>query len=199
MASFFRTNNYSPLSKRDTIGYYFDDNGEFKSAQPYELRPKFVWSNNKMTLDDYIYEPESKNNPSSFNSLNNDGLFINSETCVGFTDEFGRWGFTRSLKPQSSQNDPIQVSGSYDSFLNSLYVECDNFNNIDIKNNNNECEYVIISDKIRRYYYHGYFQPQYFNLTTGSVNIKVCGGMAEDISLSYPTSWIPYNSTRSAD
>lgn len=61
MASFFRTNNYSPLSKRDTIGYYFDDNGEFKSAQPYELRPNFIYQNNKWIMNEYLKEDAAFN------------------------------------------------------------------------------------------------------------------------------------------
>lgn len=107
--------------------------------------------------------------------------------------------FKCSLKPSSSQNYPVQISGSYNTFLNSLYVSCDNFNNINIVNNNTNCEYVVITPKTRRYYYHGYFQPFYYNLTSSPVNIMVCGGMAEDKSLLYPTSWVPYNTSRSAD
>lgn len=90
-------NTYSPLCKRNTIGYYYNDNGILVKAQPYELRPSFTYINNVAVVSGYMIEPLTTNNPSSFNEPNNNSFFINNETCNGFTDDCGRWGFLSVL------------------------------------------------------------------------------------------------------
>lgn len=200
MPSNFKLNTFFPLCKRDTISYYFNDSGILTQAQPYEMRPNFDFSSDTAKLNGYMNEPASANLSSSFNSPNNTGFFINNEICTGFTDDCGRWGFTCSLNPSSKQSNPIQLAGSYATFLNSIYIQCYNFSDIEIKLTEGiDCPYITIKSNLRRYYYHGYFQPSYFNLTSNPIDIIVCGGMAEDISLEYPTSWIQYGKTRTAD
>lgn len=109
-------------------------------------------------------------------------------------------GFTCSLKPYSEQSDPIQLGGSASNLLNIIYVQCDNFSDIEIKLTEGiDCLYITIKSNLRRYYYHGYFQPSYFNLTSNPIDVIVCGDVAEDISLEYPTSWVQYGQTRTAD
>ena len=166
-----------------------------QTAQPYELRPKYVYQNGVWVQDGWLREGEATNTSNLFNVPNSSGLHINNETCTNYNDTEDRTGFTCTLKGKSEQNYPIQISGSNVKFVNSIYVFCEDFSKINITAN-----YIEIDPNNRRYYVNGYFQPVYNNLTEEPLLIRVCGPMAETPDAAgLPTSWIPYGKTRAAD
>ena len=190
------------MSPRDTIAAYFDANGIVQEAQPYELRPNYVYQGGVWVQNGWLKEAATTNVDSAFNQPYNSGFHINNETCVDYTDTAGRNGFKCTLKASVEQSNPIQYSGSYGQYVNSVYVWCEDFTKLRVapRASADEFPYIQIDPHNRRYYTHGYFQPYYVNTSSSPLDIRVCGPMAEvPNSTGTPTSWVPYQQTRASD
>lgn len=171
-------------SQRSTIGTYFDKNGVMQTADAYVTRPNYVYQNGVWKQKGWLLEPQATNS----NPNNSSALMINAETCTALTD--GRLGFTCNLQPKGVNDDPIQVAGTDSSILNSIFVQAD-FTQVTVTNNYG-ISYIEYGENLRRYYYHGYFQPLYWNQTSNPVSVTVFDPQSEAPTTSgAPSSFIP--------
>lgn len=233
------SNIKTPLSKRDTIGSYIDDNSILRLSQPYELRPLF---NSDKKLIGYMNENSSHNyaNNGNIMSDSNGGGNIITSTV------------SNVIGPDSTTNDVQSYPSNSGGFINcsttsldlsyissqlwimSLYIYSTTDSNsiscwtswgcsgswprfnYDIKNKNiTQNDYSggieILNDNWTRVWYStsaGICSQDtnlWFYFGTPSSNaspIYISHVQVEPVlknTITTPSSWIPYNSSRSED
>lgn len=178
-------------SKRSTMGTYFDSQGIMRTAQPYELRPNYVYKNGVWVQQGYLREGQSTNNVqvSYYNNYN-----VNGETC---SRAWAGAGYSVTLQPKGVNGNPVFIWGMPGGGVVSFFVRCDDISLLTIGNFGSNAPMQYGKNLYRFYTDDATRQPVFYNQSTSGLYLEYGWFQAEAGNV--PTSWVPFSQTRSAD
>ena len=179
------------MSKRSTTATYFDSQGIMRTAQPYELRPNYVYKNGVWVQDGYLREGAATNDVGENNYRN---FNINGEMC---SPAWAGAGYSVTLQPKGVNGNPIFIWGIPGVGVASFFVRCEDISLLTIGQFGSNAPVQYGENLYRFYTTSSPRQPLFYNQSTSGLYLEY--GWFQGEAGSTPTSWIPYGQTRAAD